>query len=231
MATLLLLLTIIVLVAVGVAGALTTRRLSLRVNLVVACGFLAILLVLTLGSLLVPASALKPPLDPVKTSGIYNAAVANIAAGARSGSFDAPEGFVKKVNSFDAPADHISLSVAEPVSGAVYMGTKGADAPDDGSGKIDVYSYTCSLISINDTFYAFNVEPPAAEMNNAGLLVYQSVKKPLDVYIFSDRSTVPQFFNTDTSHQGSAVRICTVVVVLLPPGVTADYGYPVEPLS
>ena len=224
---LLILIAVITIIAVAAVGPLITRRLSLRVNLAIAGGYLAVMLLSSVICAIIPASALRSTLDPVKASESFENAGRNIGVALQAGSLEAPEGIDMSVLSFDAPAS-VVLPEAEAFQGVVYVGIKGEDVPDDGRLTVDVRSYTCGFVVFNDTYYAIPVDPPSVILEDGVLTVTAAPEKTVNLVRFNDRSTVPQFFDTDASAYGGGTYAFQLVVVLLPPGTACTGG---EPLS
>ena len=230
---LLLLIVVIGIIAVAAVGPLFARRMSVRVNLIIAGGYLAVLLLLSAVCTLIPASALKAELEPVTTSGIFNDAARTVGAVINAGSFDAPEGITQAHDTLSAPLGAVELSVAPNLSGAVYIGTKGTDVPDDGRNTIDVYGYACGHVVFSDTYYDIPVEPPSAALENGTLSVNPAEEKTVDLFRFDDRNTLPQFLGTDGAAYGGGTYALQLVVVLLPPGVgySGDGALPLSELT
>jgi hypothetical protein len=222
--------TIIATIAIAAVGPFITRRLSLKANLSVICSYLVLLLAFSVISCAIPSSALMEAIDPIQSVEYFETGGTVIASGIREGTFEAPAGFVKTEASFDVPSEHVVISRAEDVSSVIYVGTKGVDAPDNGTDAIDVYSYVTGYINIADDDYTIQADPPTAELTDGVLTILPAKQRSLQLISFNDRMMVPQFFDSVQNIHGGGSFGYLAVVVLLPPGVTYS-GSGTEPLS
>jgi hypothetical protein len=218
-------------VAIVLIGPLITRRFSIRANFAIIGVYLAILIALSAACALISPSALKTPAGADMAEGpppLGQELLSDIGRG----DFDAPDGFTKFENSFDVTGDSISISAH--IYGAVYVGTKGKDAPDNGNGKIDVYSYAAGTVRINGTNYVEPMESPDyTYQNSAGPaleITQKEEKKQVDLYRFDDAALIRQLSGDSVSTGSGSSSASLAVVVLLPPGVSYT-GNGTEPFS
>lgn len=208
--------------AVVAIGPLITRRLRTKTNLLLVGGYLTLLVVLSVICIFIPASALVANIDPALTTDNIPSDQ-SIAAEINTGSFDAPEGFTKTETSFDTASDRIRITGSGDLLGGVYVGTKGVDVRDNGTNKIDVYSYVSGDVRFNGTCYPVQIDAPEVILDQTNhLFINPAAKKLVDLYQFDDLFTVQRFSGTDYSSSSGSSSSCLVVIVLLPPGVTAE---------
>lgn len=218
-----------VIIAVVAAVSPIMRRLSLRANAMIILGYLSVLIVLSLFIYAIPDAALKTPVDPDFIVNFEHTEQV-VAAGIRDGSFDVPEDCLKAVSTFVLTSSDIKIASDKSLPGLVYVGTKGIDTPDDGSGKIDVYSYSEAYVSLGNGIYDAPMLPPSVSFDNAVLSISNVEQKTNEFIVFNDKNTLPQFFDSKPDFNGGGIHSYLAVVVLLPPGVSYS-GSSAEPLS
>lgn len=222
---------LVMIAAVVAIGPFITRRLGIKTNLVLIGGYLALLITLSVICIFIPSSALKATIDREKASQSLDSGNSIISAGISAGSFDAPEDFTKTETSFEATSDRIHITGAADLFDEVYVGTKGVDIPDNGTNKIEVYTYVFGDVSFNGTYYPAQIDAPTVILDHANhLYINAAAEKSVDLYQFDDLYAVHQFSGTDYSSGGGNASSSTLVIVLLPSGVTAE-GSGYQPLS
>lgn len=221
---------IIIIVAIVVLGPLITRRLSIKVNLFIIGGYLAVLFMLTVVCLLIPPSALKTPLQS-ETVSQYNLDYNVFTSNLKAGNFYVPEGYTKTENAYKPQTDSVAISA--DIFGMAYVGIKGVDVPDNGNGKIDVYSYVSGNVIFGNSYYEVQPDHPEIYFEDGVYpkldIGYKVGKQTLKFYRFDDRYTVQQFSDADFSWGGGSY-ISQILIVLLPPDVEYS-GTNTEPLS
>ncbi len=210
-----------------------SRGLSIKVNFIIAGCYLAVLVILTAVCYVLPAGPLIPAADPEKAMQTIEDGDAALRQSIRDGSFDAPESFDKTISSFDFTGSHIDIQADSMlyIYKSVYVGTKGVDAPDNGSTTIDVYSYLGGYGVLRGQYYNFlTSEHPIVELPRQTLYLKQPPRLELEFYKFDDKDAVPFFFQGDQPDYNFSRSGFQCVIVMLPPGVTYT-GDGTEPLS
>ncbi len=220
----------------GIAGLIfglfVRRGLSIKVNFILIGCYLALLAVLTGLCYIIPSSRLVAAADPEKAWRNFNNGESAIKQSIIDGSFDPPEDFYKAEYSFDLPGDDIRITADPQLFNTIYVGTKGADAPDNGRKTIDIYSYIGGNATFNGEYYnILTNDHPVIKLINKTLTIRPVTDIRLDFHRFDDKDAVPFFFedwNPDYYFSGTSGFQC--VIVLLPPGVSYT-GDRAEPLS
>jgi hypothetical protein len=215
-----------------VLGLLIRRGLSVKINFIVIGCYLALLAILAGLCFIIPSGRLVAAADSEKTLRNFSNGESAIRQSIRDGSFDAPEDFYKEAYSFGGPAGDISIYADPQLYNTVYVGTKGVDAPDNGSAAIDVYSYIGGTANLSGNYYnILTNDHPLIGLQGKSLSITPAGEIRLDFYRFDDRDAVPYFFaNGPTDYFFSGTRGFQCVIVLLPPGVSYT-GDNTEPLS
>jgi hypothetical protein len=212
---------LLILVVLGVLSPIFSKRFKLKTNLFIVGGYFALVVLLSLITLILPGNALVKGDSIAPTSedfAGYDTLCTRIAAG----NFTPPDSFVKKgVYSFEPQSKSVNISLQ---SGNVnfVVGTKGKDAPDNGSGKIDVYCYLPKKTTISFNGISINpvMQDTVVSYSDNSLIVNCGKAKSYNYYRFSDGYAARQFFYIDDSL--SMDSNSEVIVILLPEGVTTE---------
>lgn len=197
-----------------------TKGLSARLNLLIACGYLVLLIGLSAVCLMIPASSLVWAETPTISDGYVhydNAVWSNLF----SGNFSAPDGLTQTVTSLKPQSKTIAVKGLSNFYN-VWVGRKGVNAPDNHNGKIDIYRYSEAPISYAN--YKYHPKPPLLKYTYKGsLLEFRAVPQSnYVVYSFDDRLSAEQFYTESNSLY--YINSYELVVVLLPKGVKISGG-------
>lgn len=206
------------LLAIIVISLLVARKLSLKINLYIICGYVCVLAALTVICFCIPSSALKTDIGPARNVDFYQSAN-DLGARLSSGNFDAPEGFTKTETSFDLQTNNITISSSNFLT---VLAIKGVDVPDNGDNKINVYSYTPHM-RYNNLYYTVPIEPTKFIFSKG---VYPTLninfheQNQVDFYRFDTTYALPQFIGTDISTVSAQMNAYQIVVVVIPSGIS-----------
>jgi hypothetical protein len=219
------LIVVLLVIAVAVFGPRFLRALGIKLSLIIIGAYLSVLVILTVITLLISPSALRQPAAPALDANRLGEA---LSFSLPSGNYDAPEGYTSTANSYQLSAD--SITVSGQIYGEIYIGVKGTDVPDDGSGQVDVISYAAGSMSFDGADYPVPINLPVCDYIDGALTISPAPEKgTVTICRFDDARTVTPFLGSDySSGYGSASELA--VVVLLPPGVTCT-GDGTQPLS
>jgi hypothetical protein len=211
---------IIVIIIIGIIGLapFAVKRLSAKLNFRIIGGYLAVLIVLSLVCLLLPGGVLVKGADTSQEAGNPDA---NAYQRITAGDFDAPDGFTKTEKDFDPLGGSVRVTCGENLEGMVFVGTKGVDVPDNGDGKIDVYSYSSATVNFGNMYFVPEIGAPDLAYSGGNLTVSAASQKEKDFYQFDDGYALGQFFSGQRSLNSGSIVI-KEIFVLLPRGMTAS---------
>jgi hypothetical protein len=211
-----------VLIAFIILSPVIVRSMSVKINFYIIGGYLAILLVLSLVVPLLPSGKLIKVTNAPQTN-VSNFTTNNVYKQIQKGNFSAPAGYRAKVDTFAVKSGTITITPVNDLLGQVYVATKGIDIPDNGDGKIDVYSYGTAYIG--NTNFAPNLDLLTVKYSENNLTIANTEQKSVQFCKFYDGYAVGQFFNANLTMSSGAI-INGPVIVLLPSGVkVSGEGY------
>lgn len=204
-------------------------RLSVKRNIFIISGYLVLLIMLSVACFLLPSNQL---LTTTEASIDDSYGVLQMYPAILKNDFGNIEGCTRAEYNFAPQGNSVTIKSDSDLSWCTYVGTKGVDAPDNGDGKIDVYSYSyASVVIDNSTSFDIPVDPLLFSFNQDNLILTYGENRKLDYACFSDRlSTAGQFFDADSSSD-SRPTSSQIVIILLPPGVTCTNNADVQSLS
>lgn len=208
---------LIVLIVMIFTGPKLSGLLNARSNILTVVCYLGLLSALSLVCFLLPSGALAQKVSP----SYYLNSMASLSKQVKTGHYGVPKGFTGTHQSYSLSGQSVSItSTSGDIS--VYLGTKGVDAPDDHSGKIDVYCY-CQYDLEADSYRLSATMQPSALFFNGKSLDIKSLnpKTMVTGYAFDYAS---QFFNSNEFYrfENNATQIA---VILVPKGVRANGNY------
>ena len=211
---------ILVTAALRFIGPGVTRRLNARLNFCIAGVYIAVLLLLSAVCWATPSSALKQEVRGEEVAlfqspGIFDASL-------KAGIIDTPDGITRTDRSFTTASNHVTIVRPDNLPGQIYVGTKGAGIPDNGSRTIDVYIYTAGYMSFKGMNFAAPPTVPDVTLDGSLLFVKLGAGRVINLCEFSDQSTIPQFTGVDTTSSSWGSSAMLAIVVLVPPGVTVE---------
>lgn len=210
-------LAILVLIGVGITRLLgkLTVRLGVKLNICMIGCYLALLVMLSVVCFFLPSNHLQT------LTSSHTAYGTDLLQTILDNNFGDIEGCLRAEYAFSPQSNSVSIQLEDNIPQNVYVGTKGVDAPDNGDGNIDVYSYSYATAEM-DKIPRFDVpiEPLLVSFNQDNLTVKNPENKAVRYYCFDDQIlSAGQFFNTTLSSSGGS-SCCQIVAILLPPGVT-----------
>jgi hypothetical protein len=209
---------ILAIAAIVLIAPIITRRLNIKVNLLIIGGYLAVLIVLSLVCLMLPGGALVKAgslSSTIRSADCVNDLNNRISAG----DFSAPAGMTKTEKSFKPQSGSIRIT-AQNCGAEILTFTKGDETPDNGDGKIDVYFYNRDNITVNGIRLSGNTKAPTIEYSWQDLKIKMEERQEINVYRFDDGYSARQFINTDDLDISSGCR--NVIAVVIPDGVKIE---------
>ena len=195
-----------------------TKQFNVKTNFMIAGGYLALLILLSLVCTVLPRGTLVKAVDRTQT--VDNGGNTDIIdKRVTDGDFGAPDGYKKIKQSFVPNGSSLTV-MSENFGVNIINKTKGVDTVDNGDGKIDVYCYMAEHSYFNGTDLGINAGVPTIEYSGNKITVKRKRQPTLNVCEFRDGLAARQFFNTDMdlSFVSSASNNNSLVVVL-PRGV------------
>jgi hypothetical protein len=204
-----------------------TGRLNTKMNLFVVCGYLVLLVILSVACLLIPRGSLVRVDTAASTAdGHYTADDSLFWHRLSSGNFSAPKGCVQTQKSFTPQGKTFSVKTVLSF-GNVWVGKKGVNVPDNHSGKIDVYFYAKSPLAFVNYKYNPKIQPLSITYKGTSLSIKESGDRLFNISGVDDRMAAKQFYNgfsgADLFNQIN-ISDYALIVVLLPKGVTVNGG-------
>jgi hypothetical protein len=210
-----------VIIALIIIAPFVIRRLSVKTNFFIIGGFLSLLIVLSLIGLLLPSSVLVKSASPSLNAGNSERPL-SIIERVITGNYAAPDGFTKTECNFEPRNSVVKLSTGNNLfTGQVFVGIKGEDVPDNGDGKIDIYSYMSTSFDVRDVNFAPETDPPVIQYNNDILTLGNATQKAKNYDWIDDSYSIGQFLSGDQSFNSGSM-LTEEIYVLLPHGVSAS---------